>query len=195
MKSFFKSKTFIALAVAVAATAANATNANEQPIPPPAYETALPANILPGTPLAEVYKLAQANVDAGVILAYITNSPSAFNLDADKIIALSDVGAPSEIINVIISHDKHLAFTAEPPVPAPTVSSVQPTTTTYVATPPQAPVTVQYFDESLAPYGGWVEVEGYGRCWRPSVVVYDSSWRPYCDRGRWVYSDCGWYWD
>ncbi len=22
----------------------------------------------------------------------------------------------------------------------------------------------------------------------------NRSWQPYCDRGRWVYSDCGWYW-
>jgi hypothetical protein len=26
-------------------------------------------------------------------------------------------------------------------------------------------------------------------------VVYDSNWRPYCDRGHWVYTDCGWYWN
>jgi hypothetical protein len=54
---------------------------------------------------------------------------------------------------------------------------------------------VNYFYQNLSPYGTWVEVDGYGRCWRPNVVVYDSGWRPYCDRGRWVYSDCGWYWD
>jgi hypothetical protein len=40
-----------------------------------------------------------------------------------------------------------------------------------------------------------VDVEGYGRCWRPTVVIYDSTWRPYCDRGHWVYSDYGWYWN
>jgi hypothetical protein len=37
-------------------------------------------------------------------------------------------------------------------------------------------------------------INGYGRCWRPTVCVYDPGWRPYCDRGRWVYTDCGWYW-
>jgi hypothetical protein len=37
-------------------------------------------------------------------------------------------------------------------------------------------------------------VDGYGRCWRPTIVVYNSGWQPYCDRGHWVYSDCGWYW-
>ena len=33
-----------------------------------------------------------------------------------------------------------------------------------------------------------------GRCWRPTVVVYNTGWRPYCDNGRWVYTDHGWYW-
>jgi len=199
MKTFFKSKTIIALAVAIAATAANATNVNEQPIPPPTYESSLPANIQPGSSLAEVYKLAQANVDISVITSYITNCSGAFNLDADKIIALTDVGAPSEIINLMIAHDKNSALMVAPEAPAPNaVTAVPPvdsTSTRIVVAPPKTEVTVQYFQETLSPYGGWVEVEGYGRCWRPSVVVYDTSWRPYCDRGRWVYSDCGWYWD
>ncbi len=53
---------------------------------------------------------------------------------------------------------------------------------------------MNYFYNNLAPYGTWVVVGGYGRCWRPTVCVYNSGWQPYCDNGRWVYSDCGWYW-
>ncbi|MGA3285545.1 MAG: DUF6600 domain-containing protein, partial [Verrucomicrobiota bacterium] len=60
--------------------------------------------------------------------------------------------------------------------------------------PEPAEVTGNYFYSSLAPYGTWADVEGYGRCWRPTIVVYNSGWQPYCDRGHWVYSDCGWYW-
>ena len=51
-----------------------------------------------------------------------------------------------------------------------------------------------YFQEVLAPYGSWVQVESYGWCWQPTVAVVDSGWRPYCHRGRWVWTDCGWYW-
>ena len=58
----------------------------------------------------------------------------------------------------------------------------------------QPPVTVNYFYNELSPYGSWVEVAGYGRCWRPTVAVWNSSWRPYCDGGRWLWSDSGWYW-
>jgi hypothetical protein len=50
------------------------------------------------------------------------------------------------------------------------------------------------FYDSLAPYGTWVDVGGYGPCWQPTVVVVNPTWRPYCDGGRWIYSDCGWYW-
>lgn len=47
------------------------------------------------------------------------------------------------------------------------------------------------FYAPLAPSGTWVTVGSYGRCWRPAGVVV--GWRPYCS-GRWVWTDCGWYW-
>jgi hypothetical protein len=59
---------------------------------------------------------------------------------------------------------------------------------------PVATVSFEDFYGALAPYGNWVEVAGQGRCWQPAAAVRDPSWRPYCDRGHWVYSDGGWYW-
>lgn len=47
------------------------------------------------------------------------------------------------------------------------------------------------FDAPLSPYGTWVEVGSYGRCWHPTRLAVE--WRPYCT-GSWVYTDCGWYW-
>jgi hypothetical protein len=80
--------------------------------------------------------------------------------------------------------------TSEPPAetnPAPEVVYTVPTEV-------QQPVNVSYFYTELAPYGTWVDYPGYGRCWRPTVSVWNSSWRPYCDGGRWLWSNCGWYW-
>lgn len=57
-----------------------------------------------------------------------------------------------------------------------------------------AQVTVNYFYDSLAPYGTWIEIEGYGRCWRPTVAVTTIGWQPYRHGGRWVWTDFGWYW-
>ena len=47
------------------------------------------------------------------------------------------------------------------------------------------------FFEPLNPYGRWVDVAGYGRCWTPSVA--DPNWRPY-SAGHWERTDAGWYW-
>ena len=60
--------------------------------------------------------------------------------------------------------------------------------------PPAADTGYSTFYDSLAPYGTWVDVAGYGPCWQPTVVVANPTWRPYCDSGRWVNTDCGWYW-
>ncbi len=206
MKHYFASKTLIALAVAIAAAAGYESLANEQPIPPPANGSALPDNIQSGSPVAQVVKLAQAGVDVTVIQTYISNCPSAFNLDADKIISLTDAGVPSDMVSAMIAHDKAFLAslpTSAPPVPAgapapasePAASIASAGSDNSPAPSPPAEVTVNYFNDTLAPYGQWVEVAGYGRCWRPTTMVYNSTWQPYCDRGRWVYTDCGWYWN
>jgi hypothetical protein len=49
-----------------------------------------------------------------------------------------------------------------------------------------------YSDETLNSNGEWVDVGGYGKCWRPTKVSAD--WRPYTN-GRWGNcDDCGWTW-
>jgi len=47
------------------------------------------------------------------------------------------------------------------------------------------------FYQPLTADGEWINIDSYGRCWRPEHV--DADWRPYCD-GEWVWTDCGWYW-
>ena len=193
MKTLCFSKTIVALAVVVAVTVGYVSLANGQPVPPPMSDSALPANIPPGSALAEVVKLVQSGVDADIIKNYIANSASAFNLDADKIISLTDVGVPTDLVNAMMEHDKNFSVAAITPSPAPAPANDQNNSSDN--TPPTAPVTVEYFNNTLMPYGSWVEVEGYGRCWRPTTVIYDSTWQPYSDRGHWVYTDYGWYWD
>jgi hypothetical protein len=188
MKNHFASKTLIALAVTIA-TASCGGLVNAQPAPATASASALPANIPPGTPVAEVVKLAQAGMDAGVIENYISSCPDAFNVTADEIISLTDAGVSSDMVNAMIAHDKNLSTaTTQPAAPSPAPAD-------NTETAPPAPVTQADFDSALSPYGQWIVVDGYGRCWRPTTVIYDSTWQPYCDRGHWVYTDCGWYWD
>ena len=172
--------------------------------PDSATETsALPPNVYPTSPLAQVIRLTQAGVDESIITTYVTNSGSTFNLDSDKIIYLKDIGLPNEVVTAMMQRDQQLqqqmaASAYQPPVqpaPAPAISESPETEPPPEQTVEQpAEVTVNYFYDSLTPYGTWVDVDGYGRCWRPSVVAYNPGWQPYCDHGHWVYTDCGWYW-
>jgi len=191
------SKILIAVAVVVAATIGTVSQAQPQPAPPAPVGSALPADIVPGSPLAEVVKLLQAGVDASTIKSYILNAPSAFNLDTDKILFLKDAGAPSDLINTMLDRDKALyaATVTPPPAPAPVPAVDNSTPSTPDVAPPPPDMTLDSFNNTLAPYGSWVNVEGYGQCWRPTTVIYDASWSPYCDRGNWIYTDYGWYWD
>ncbi|MEN8255278.1 MAG: hypothetical protein ABFR33_07395, partial [Verrucomicrobiota bacterium] len=121
----------------------------------------LPADINPGSAFAELVRLVQAGVEESVILAYIDNTLRLFNLDADDIIYLADLGAPAGIIEAAMEHDQRLiekgiSPEAEPPDDAAEEIGEQ---------PPE--VTVDEFHDTLAPYGAWVDIEGYGRCWRP----------------------------
>ena len=176
-----------------------------QPAPVP---TALPAGILPDSPLAQVVKLAQAGVDQGIIQAYITNSTSTFNLDPDKIIYLKDDGVPNELVQAMMQRDTVIqAYLAAASIAAPAAAAPNPPPT---PTPPplladdsqadpSAPepspdVTLNTFYDALTPYGSWVNIAGYGECWLPGVTVYNHDWQPYGDQGHWVYTDSGWYW-
>ncbi len=51
-------------------------------------------------------------------------------------------------------------------------------------------VSISVFHDDLAPYGDWVGVGSYGRCFVPRVA---AGWAPYVD-GEWVYTDYGWTW-
>jgi hypothetical protein len=62
------------------------------------------------------------------------------------------------------------------------------------AIPTAQPASLDSFRMQLAPYGTWMDVPGYGLCWRPSVAATDPYWRPYCDQGHWVYTADGWFW-
>lgn len=183
-------------------------NAQDQPPPPPPADnaapddsTALPPGVYPTSPLAQVIKLTQSGVSEGVIMAYVANSGSTFNLDPDKIIYLKDIGAPDDLVNAMMQRDQALqaqmAASAyqPPPQPAPAAETVA-TAPVPAETPVEqpVPVTANYFYDTLAPYGTWVDVEGYGHCWRPTVMVVNAGWQPYCDHGHWVYTDAGWYW-
>jgi hypothetical protein len=151
---------------------------------------------------AEVIKLAGSGVGDEVVLAYIQNAQAPFNLSADNVLHLRNMGVSQPVITAMLNHDSamHSQEPAAPPPhyapsapPAPQVPPPQPVAApvAYVSSPP---ADVGYFYNDLAPYGSWASLPGVGWCWQPAVVVVNRAWRPYCDAGHWVYTDAGWFW-
>ena len=63
---------------------------------------------------------------------------------------------------------------------------------------PEGDMDVTTLDETLGPYGQWVDTgEGPndGRAWRPDPDVVGEDFQPYATGGHWVYSDYGWTWE
>src|ERR1051326_102383 len=83
------------------------------------------------------------------------------------------------------------AYAPPPPREEARVYQPSPPTRVEVEAPYVGIRTEADFYEPLSPYGHWVVVGSYGRCWRPARV--ESDWRPYCN-GHWVRCDAGWYW-
>jgi hypothetical protein len=149
--------------------------------------------------IAEVAKLAQAGVNEQVMLAFVDKYNGRFEVGADQIVYLNDLGVSSTIITAMLKHDdaKGPAVAAQAPPPEAAPAAVPPPNppTTSVAPSPAASTEVSYFYDSLSPYGSWIYIAGYGWCWQPTVAVSVSTWRPYCDNGSWYWSDGGWYWN
>jgi hypothetical protein len=172
----------------------------------------------------EIAKLAQAGVGQTVMLAYVTNTGGRFALTPDQIIYLNDLGVSGTVITAMLQHDAVGSTAAPAPAIAPDTAALPatepPAPDNFTPPPATEPATYPdtgyppaytdqtpeypagypaasdagYFYDSLAPYGNWMTVPGYGPCWQPTVVVGDPGWRPYHDRGRWLYTDSGWYW-
>jgi hypothetical protein len=181
-------------------------------------QPAVPVSLSSGA--AEVVRLAGSGVGDDVVIAYIQNSQVPFNLSADDVLYLKDIGLSAEVTSAMLTHDGTLRgqppqyapaapgapAPVAPTTPAPTVPpggapltyDWQPAPAPASAPPPAyvstAPADVSYFYNDLSPYGTWVSLEGLGWCWQPRTVVTSRGWRPYCDGGHWVYTDAGWFW-
>src|SRR5262249_8173381 len=122
-----------------------------------------------------------------------------FNLAADDVLYLRDVGVSSAVITAMLNHDTTLRN--QPPLPnsnpVPPEPVQEPPPPMQEAPPEYSsapPADVNYFYNDLSPYGTWVDLAGVGWCWQPRIVLINRGWRPYCDGGHWLDSDCGWYW-
>ncbi len=196
---------------AVASAAVASTNAPIAIVAP--QRPALPPGVDP------VVDMAQAHVGDAVLLEYINSSPNAYQLNADEILYLRDLGLSETVISAMLRHGNELRTSGVPAGPPPAAESAASTNSAAVeAAPPvyAAPVTApaavdtmsappptmveppavtysSYYD-ALAPYGSWVSLPAYGWCWQPTCAVVDPGWQPYCQDGQWLWTSSGWYW-
>ena len=171
-----------------------------------------------------VVKLAQSGASEEVQIAYVQSQMVPRAPTAEEVVHLSDIGLSDQVVETMIrasergmltsptledqSAGEQLVGSVPPPPSAVAPPVVQSESTTvesqtvvveqpvYVEQPlvVQQPVVVERYYAELNPYGTWLTVPDYGNCWRPTAAVVDTSWRPYHHRGRWLYSDLGWYW-
>ena len=117
---------------AITAPAAPAPRTDAVAVPSPAasvapdHPTANPSPaIISWSPwFYEVERLAQAGVDEGVVQTYINSTAGTFNLTADQVIYLKNLGLSPQVINTMIDHDQELIsgvrlLTAAAPPPFP----------------------------------------------------------------------------
>lgn len=190
-------------------TPAANTAASAPAMPPNA--SAPPSQVIPREKvnlppeLAEVARLTESGVDQKVVLSYVQKTPLPYSASADQIVYLRDLGVSEPVLQAVIEHGSTApaGTAAAPAAPAqgiPTAPagpqnqapSAPPGTT---ISPPPVNGAASTFYDSLAPYGNWVYIPGYGWCWQPTVAKANPAWQPYSDDGSWLWSDDGWYWD
>jgi hypothetical protein len=147
---------------------------------------------------AEVAKMAAAGVPEDVVRAYVENSTGTFNLSAENIIHLHDLGVSGAVTAAMLNHDRAMIERAnvmappppQGPQPAPAVQAPAPAYTT-AQTPSDSDVY-----NNLSPYGSWYDMPGYGWSWQPYGWVGYNSW-PWWWLGYGSWWNCpgrGWCW-
>ncbi|MCS7090887.1 MAG: hypothetical protein RMN51_05025 [Verrucomicrobiota bacterium] len=88
---------------------AEAVQPPARPEPAPTHQARrLPEDLKLSPATQDLVKLTQSAVPESVMLAFVTNSTRTFNLGADQIVYLHDLGVPSEVIRAMIEQDRRL---------------------------------------------------------------------------------------
>jgi hypothetical protein len=147
----------------------------------------------------DLIRMARSGVDEEVLTAYINASPSIFDLSADDIITLKDLGVPSKVISEALRHGHEnesdslsIAEAREIIKTASNDAGLSVSSAAAIA-PPPGDLNISFFYESLYPYGNWLNIDGEW-CWQPNATVISPNWAPYCRYGHWEDSDWGWCW-
>jgi len=135
---------------------------NVSPAPPPPAAVD-PAKLPYG--VADVVKLARAQVSEDVITTYVMNSGTAYNLSPNEIVYLRDQGVSDHVINIMLDQRRNLAASmnqapAAPPVQQPAYSD-NGAAGSYAQTAPNAPSSSLYVIPYSTTYPGYSYYDSY----------------------------------
>src|SRR5262249_36282716 len=105
-KHLMKTIKWLGLATAIVLSLCPSMAEETSNLPQQAQAPSVPDNISPGA--AEVMRLAESGTGDDVILAYVQNAVSSFNLTADQILYLRDNGVTSAAITAMLNRDNVL---------------------------------------------------------------------------------------
>ena len=153
--------------------------------------------------LEDVVRLVESGIEENVTLAYIRDTHTPYQLTAQTIPYLRDLGISVPLLTAMLDQDRQWqtagANRSEPVRPTPpTAAALPPPLPEETAEPIEyetnATTEVAPFYDQLSPFGTWAVLPAVGWCWQPRAVVLNPGWQPYCDGGHWVYTDAGWSW-
>jgi hypothetical protein len=142
---------------------------------PIAATAAAPAKLPYG--VEDVVKLSRAQVSEGVILTYIQNSGTIYNLGPKEIVALRDQGVSDRVINTMIDQHRNVPQSSAPAqAPAPTDTLVAAAAPTY-SYPPAPDYSQPAYAQPAATYAPASSV--YVIPYPAATYAYYGSYQPY----------------
>jgi hypothetical protein len=146
--------------------------------PAPTADVKLPYGV------ADVVKLSRAQVNEGVILSYVQNSGTVYNLEAKDVVYLREQGVSDAVVTAMLNQRREMSQYASQPAPAP--QPQQPVNQpTYAPTVPQ----VAQEPEAYAPASS-AYVIPYPTSYYPAYYSSYSYW-PYYSSYYPYYGYCG----
>ncbi len=180
---------------------AEVVTTNATPVITEVVAPTIPQNLKISPATEKVVKLAQGGVDEKVMLAYVEKAEGKFDLDADEIVYLSDLGVPSAVLTAMLKHDGEDPAKAEKLTDAPRTEIAQQPLPGTVPQAPPVEITTNYIPntttvvEQQPPQTVVVQQQPQTVIVTPqpeAVTYFYDSLSPY---GSWfVVPDYGWCW-
>jgi hypothetical protein len=211
---------FAVLPLCVSLAADSSPNAADATTAQPAVAAAIDVSTAPAPAklphgVDDVLKLSRAQIGDEIILNYVKNSGTIYNLGANDIVYLKTAGVSDKVISAMLDQRKHVEMAAQtPPAQAPVEANAPaganpnavPAAPAYAdsyATYAQAPLTppassayVAPYSAAAYPYYGPYGYYGpyYGGYYGPGVTfAFGFGGGRYCYGGRYYYGGRGYY--